>query len=244
MLACHWNALAKVPERTDERPWKGTGRAPEGFLKGRGTGTRRVSSRQRPPLPLSLPSSPPPTTHHHHHLRIHFSSRSTRIVSLIETPVGRCRSDDSVFGQSTRDSPSRWHWPRRSTTAPTTIRHVQKTTTHRLFLHPLPQPSTTTTTTPQAHPPSPLLHHTTTSTTTTSQPPPFHHTTTTTTTSSLPPSLVTPPPCFLLTPTSLSLPSSPPSPPPPPLPPSPPSSPSHLLFLPLSQKVTQCNGFL
>ena len=50
-LLCHRTAPEKVPERTDKRPWKG-----------RGTGTRRVSSRQRHPLPLPPSSSPP--SHH------------------------------------------------------------------------------------------------------------------------------------------------------------------------------------
>ena len=37
--------------------------------------------------------------------------------ALAAAPRGVAGSDDSVLGQSTRGSTSRWHWPRRSTTA-------------------------------------------------------------------------------------------------------------------------------
>ena len=106
------------------------------------TSTTRAPERQRKRTPegspqgrgLILPSRPPlhvpPSTHHHHHLRCHSGSRSTPTVSLVETLVieprstnalaaaqrGVAGSDDSVLGQSTRDSPSRWHWPTRSST--------------------------------------------------------------------------------------------------------------------------------
>ena len=86
---CHRTALAKVPERTDKTPQKGTGRAPEGFLKGRRKGARRVSSRQRLPLPFSPSSSLPFPSHHHHHhlhhLRSSFGSRSTRTSTANDT---------------------------------------------------------------------------------------------------------------------------------------------------------------
>ena len=46
----------KAPDERQKRSWKG-----------RGTGVRRASSRQRPPLlPFHVPSHLPPSTHHHH----------------------------------------------------------------------------------------------------------------------------------------------------------------------------------
>ena len=113
----------KGPIRTQDEHQKGSRRA-------LGRALRTVSSRHLffpSHVPLHLPLS---THHHHHHLRSHFGSRSIRTVSVVETLVvepwstnvlaaaqrGVAGSDDSVLGQRTRGSPSRWHWPRRSTT--------------------------------------------------------------------------------------------------------------------------------
>ena len=67
----------QAPERTDKSSQKGTGRAPEGFQKGRGKGLHLPPS-------SSLPFLPPST---HHHLRSQFGTRPTRTVSFVETPV-------------------------------------------------------------------------------------------------------------------------------------------------------------
>ena len=51
-LPCHRTAPEKVTGRTGKRYQKGSGRAPEGFLKGRGTGARRGRG---PHLPFHPP---------------------------------------------------------------------------------------------------------------------------------------------------------------------------------------------
>ena len=112
---CHRTAPEKAPK------------GPIRVLERHGTSTKRVAEEPFGPPPTLSPSSSPPSLHtHHRHLRSHFGSRSTRTVSLVVEPWstnalaaaqrGVAGSDDSLLGQSTRGSPSRWHWPRRSTT--------------------------------------------------------------------------------------------------------------------------------
>ena len=107
-------------------------RSPSKGPKRHRTSTRRVPEEPREGLPqgrfLLLSSHPPlhlpPSTHTTTTSVATFGTTSTRTVSLVETQRARAssgatcrRSDESVHGRSTRGSPSRWHWPRRPTTA-------------------------------------------------------------------------------------------------------------------------------
>ena len=127
------NGPGKVPDEYHKGSRRVAGRAPGGSLQGRG---------------LILSSHPPlyfPHSRHHHHLRSFFGSRSTRTATVNDTPyniplsASRPTPIHSLFvSPTTTVTSSQVHGQPRPPSH--TIRHVGKTTTHRL-----PSPSSAST---------------------------------------------------------------------------------------------------
>ena len=114
---CHRTAPEEASRKDRQDPQKGSGRAPQGLQKNRGKGARRVFTS----LPPHTPPQPPPyplsiKVNTHCHACRDSGGRAMECESAGSGAPVASQGACSV-GQSTKGSPSRWHWPRRFTTA-------------------------------------------------------------------------------------------------------------------------------